>query len=173
LIEKVTDIVPIVVRNDEVKIEEIKDYDLIVLSPGPGIPSEAGKLKEIIQQYAKHKPIFGVCLGLQAIVEVFGGRLENLETVYHGVSSDIVVDSNSTLFMGFHKKIAVGRYHSWIASFKNFPTEFNITATDEQGRIMAIEHQSLPIYAVQFHPESILTPDGEEILRNVLNAVKN
>ena len=174
LIEKVTDIVPVVVRNDEVSVNELEPYDLIVLSPGPGIPSEAGKLKEIIQYYAQKKPIFGVCLGLQAIVEVFGGTIENMETVYHGVATDInIIDNNSTLFKDFHKKIAVGRYHSWIASVKNFPTEFNITATDEQGRIMAIEHKLLPIYAVQFHPESILTPDGEKILRNIFNKIKN
>lgn len=173
LIEKVTDVIPVVVRNDEVALDELTMYDLIVLSPGPGIPSEAGKLKEIIQTYANSKPIFGVCLGLQAIVEVFGGTLENMERVYHGVSSEINVNTNSTLFKDFHKTIAVGRYHSWIASALNFPSVFNITATDNQGQIMAIEHQSLPICAVQFHPESILTPNGEQILRNVLRLVKN
>lgn len=169
LIEKVTDVVPVVVRNDKVALDELALYDLIVLSPGPGIPSEAGKLKEIIQTYANSKPIFGVCLGLQAIVEVFGGTLKNMERVYHGVSSEINVNTNSTLFKGFNKTIAVGRYHSWVASGQNFPSVFNITATDNQGQIMAIEHQSLPIYAVQFHPESILTPDGEKIMRNLIS----
>ncbi|MDP2088834.1 MAG: aminodeoxychorismate/anthranilate synthase component II [Flavobacteriaceae bacterium] len=174
LIEKVSGIKPIVKRNDEVTLEEINEYDLMVLSPGPGIPSEAGKLKEIIQTYANSKPIFGVCLGLQAIVEVFGGTLENMETVYHGVSTDITVDNtNSELFKGLGTSLTVGRYHSWIASSNNFPKAFRVTAIDNQNRIMAIEHQSLPIYAVQFHPESILTPDGEQILRNLISELKN
>lgn len=174
LIEKVTDVIPVVIRNDEVCIDALAAYDLIVLSPGPGIPSEAGKLCEIIQKYYLTKPIFGVCLGLQAIVEVFGGTLENLETVYHGVSTEIdIIDKNSKIFKNLNTNLMVGRYHSWVASFTDFPSEFEITAVDKNNKIMAIEHHSLPIYAVQFHPESILTPDGEQILRNVLISVKN
>lgn len=174
LIEKVTDVIPVVIRNDEVCIDALAAYDLIVLSPGPGIPSEAGKLCEIIQKYYLTKPIFGVCLGLQAIVEVFGGTLENLETVYHGVSTEIdIIDKNSKIFKNLNTNLMVGRYHSWVASFTDFPSEFEITAVDKNNKIMAIEHHSLPIYAVQFHPESILTPDGEQILRNVFISVKN
>lgn len=172
LIEKVTDRVPVVVRNDEVTLEDLEMYDLIVLSPGPGIPSEAGKLKEIIQTYANAKPIFGVCLGLQALVEVFGGTLENMKQVYHGVSSEITVDTNTLLFKGLYKKIAVGRYHSWVASRTNFPDSFTISAVDDENNIMAIEHKNLPIYAVQFHPESILTPDGEQLMGNLINAIQ-
>ncbi|MCM2301024.1 MAG: aminodeoxychorismate/anthranilate synthase component II [Flavobacteriaceae bacterium] len=173
LIEKVTDVIPVVIRNDEVCIDALAAYDLIVLSPGPGIPSEAGKLCEIIQKYYLTKPIFGVCLGLQAIVEVFGGTLENLETVYHGVSTEIdIIDKNSKIFKNLNTNLMVGRYHSWVASFTDFPSEFEITAVDKNNKIMAIEHQSLPIYAVQFHPESILTPDGEQILRNVFISIK-
>lgn len=173
LIEKVTDVIPVVIRNDEVCIDALATYDLIVLSPGPGIPSEAGKLCEIIQKYYLTKPIFGVCLGLQAIVEVFGGTLENLETVYHGVSTEIdIIDKNSKIFKNLNTNLMVGRYHSWVASFTDFPSEFEITAVDKNNKIMAIEHQSLPIYAVQFHPESILTPDGEQILRNVFISIK-
>lgn len=173
LIEQVSGIIPVVIRNDEVMLEEIDAYDLIVLSPGPGIPSEAGKMNEIIKKYATYKPIFGVCLGLQAIVEVFGGNLENMETVYHGVSTPIFVDNKSVLFKDLDQSILVGRYHSWIASNHNFPSVFNITAVDNQQRIMAIEHQSLPIYAVQFHPESILTPDGAKMLQNLISALRN
>lgn len=174
LIEKVTDIIPDVIRNDELKIAELEMYDFIVLSPGPGIPSEAGKLMEIIKTYAFKKPIFGVCLGLQAIVEVFGGAIENMKTVYHGVSTEIVViDENSKIFKNLDSTLMVGRYHSWIASKNNFPKEFKVTAIDNQERIMAIEHRQLPIYAVQFHPESILTPNGEQMLRNIFKTVKN
>ena len=174
LIEKVTGNLPVVKRNDEIFIDEIEKYDLIVLSPGPGIPSEAYLLTQIIKKYANSKPIFGVCLGLQAIVEVFGGKLENMETVYHGVSAEIeVINKESKIFKGLNSTLTVGRYHSWIASRKHFPKEFKITAIGQQERIMAIEHHSLPIFAVQFHPESILTPDGEQMIKNVIEAVLN
>lgn len=174
LIEKVTGILPIVKRNDELTIEEVDLYDFIVLSPGPGIPDEAGILIEVIKMYASTKPIFGVCLGLQAIVEVFGGQLENLETVYHGVSTEIeVIDAESKIFKGMSAHLTVGRYHSWVASRLNFPHDFKITAIGQQERIMAIEHKTLPIFAVQFHPESILTPDGEQMLKNVVAAILN
>lgn len=171
LIEKVTNVLPDVIRNDEVVIEALNSYDLIVLSPGPGIPSEAGKLKQVIEKYASSKPIFGVCLGLQAIVEVFGGVIENMETVYHGVATDITIDNTTVLFRGLKTPIPVGRYHSWVASIKNFPNEFKVTAFDEENRIMAIEHRQLPIYAVQFHPESILTPDGEQMITNIFKSI--
>lgn len=171
LIEKVTNVLPDVIRNDEVDIEALNSYDLIVLSPGPGIPSEAGKLKAVIEKYATSKPIFGVCLGLQAIVEVFGGVIENMETVYHGVATEIAINNATVLFKGLKTPISVGRYHSWVASFKNFPDEFKITAFDGENRIMAIEHSQLPIYAVQFHPESILTPDGEQMVTNIFKLI--
>lgn len=174
LIEKVSDHIPIVIRNDEVVLSNLEQFDLIILSPGPGIPSEAGLLLDIIKNYALKKPMFGVCLGLQAIVEVFGGNLENLETVYHGVSTEIkVIDKNSVIFKDLKTTFKVGRYHSWIASNATFPNSFNITAVGDNNIIMAIEHKKLPIYAVQFHPESILTPDGEQMLKNVIQKVFN
>lgn len=173
LIEKVTNVVPVVIRNDEVFIDELELFDFIVLSPGPGIPSEAGKLNEIIKKYYLTKPIFGVCLGLQAIVEVFGGSLENMKKVYHGVSTEIeIIDKNSKIFKNLKTSLMVGRYHSWVASCNDFPNEFNITAVDKNNKIMAIEHHTLPIYGVQFHPESILTPNGEDIVYNIFSNLK-
>jgi anthranilate synthase component 2 len=172
LLEKVTGNLPVVKRNDEISLEEIVHYDLIVLSPGPGIPREAGLLIDIIKKYAHSKPIFGVCLGLQALVEVFGGELENMETVYHGVATEIeVLDKESKIFKGMKSTLNVGRYHSWVASRNHFPKEFKITAIGQEQRIMAIEHITLPIFAVQFHPESILTPTGELMLKNVIEAI--
>lgn len=174
LIEKVTGNLPMVKRNNEIQLEELEKYDFIVLSPGPGIPSEAGLLPEIIKKYAYKKPMLGVCLGLQAIVEVFGGKLENLDTVYHGVATEIkVTEKNSVIFKDLGNVIEVGRYHSWVASQINFPSEFKITAVSDENNIMAIEHKELPIYAVQFHPESILTPDGEQMVRNIISKLKN
>jgi len=174
LIEKVTNELPVVKRNDELDLDELESYDLIILSPGPGIPREAGLLLAVIEKYACTKPIIGVCLGLQALIEVFGGQIENLNSVYHGVATKIkVTDESSVIFKGLKSTVEVGRYHSWVASSTNFPTEFKITAVDYENRIMAIEHQKLPIFAVQFHPESILTPDGEQLLKNMIFNIKN
>ena len=154
-------------RNDLTSIKEPAAFDKILLSPGPGLPSEAGILKEIIFQYASSKPILGVCLGHQAICEVFGGRLENLRNVYHGVSAKaIFVSENEPLFKDLISPIEVGRYHSWIASQRDFPEVLKITSQDENGQIMSLRHKEYDISGIQFHPESILTPHGNKIIQN-------
>lgn len=160
-----------VYRNDEFDIDELKKFDKILLSPGPGIPDEAGLLKEVIKTYAPTKSILGVCLGQQAIGEVFGGNLTNLEKVYHGVATnvDILVDDEK-LFKGLDKKIEVGRYHSWVVSNTGFPEVLEITSVDENGQIMSLRHKTYDVRGVQFHPESVLTPNGKEILKNWLNS---
>lgn len=156
-----------VFRNDEMPMEKVAEYDKIILSPGPGIPSEAGQLLPLIKEYAGKKSILGVCLGHQAIGEAFGGKLVNLSTVYHGVALNCQVQS-SALFEGLPQNIPVGRYHSWVVSNENFPEELEVTAVDDNGYIMALQHKTYDIQGVQFHPESVLTPDGETILRNWL-----
>lgn len=173
LVEKITHIKVDVYRNDQITLEKVKEYDKIILSPGPGIPEEAGLLLPLIKEYAATKSILGVCLGHQAIGEAFGGKLVNLETVYHGVATEIEVGAQksevrSFLFNELPDKITVGRYHSWIVSEENFPEELEVTARDENGYIMALQHKTFDVQGVQFHPESVLTPDGEKILRNWL-----
>ena len=171
MVEDITGEYPAVFRNDEIKISEIDAYDLIILSPGPGIPDEAGILKEAIKAYAGKKPIFGVCLGLQAITEVFGGSLENLDSVFHGVATTMsVIKKDAVIYKDLPAEFDAARYHSWIASKKDFPTELEITAEDEFGDIMSIQHKEYNISAVQFHPESILTPTGEKMVRNFIEA---
>tara|TARA_B110000003_G_scaffold200168_2_gene198785 strand:- start:25845 stop:26369 length:525 start_codon:yes stop_codon:yes gene_type:complete len=171
MVENITGEFPKVFRNDEIEIEDISYYDLIMLSPGPGIPNEAGILKDIIRMYAGKKPIFGVCLGLQAIVEVFGGSIVNMDKVFHGVATEMnVTKSNAIIFKDVPTKFLAARYHSWIAFKDNFPNHLEITAEDELGEIMGIRHKSFPISAVQFHPESILTDVGEKIVRNFIEA---
>ncbi|WP_275316454.1 anthranilate synthase component II [Tenacibaculum bernardetii] len=173
MIEDITGNLPDVYRNDEISVTEIDRYDAIILSPGPGIPDEAGILKEVIKQYAGKKPIFGVCLGLQAITEVFGGSIENMGEVFHGVATEMeIVNKEAVIFKGVPQKFQAARYHSWIASNENFPSEINITAVDEDGGIQAIEHSVFNMSAVQFHPESILTEVGEQIVRNFLDNIK-
>jgi anthranilate synthase component II len=158
-------------RNDQLPLEKVKDYDKIILSPGPGIPEEAGLLLPLLKEYAASKSILGVCLGHQAIGEAFGGKLENLSTVYHGVATPIkLTDIKSRLFTGMPGQFEVGRYHSWIVTEKGLPAELEITARDENGFIMAMQHKQYDVQGVQFHPESVLTPDGETILRNWLKA---
>jgi anthranilate synthase component 2 len=171
-----------VFRNDEITLEDIAAYDKIILSPGPGIPSEAGLLLPLIKEYATTKSILGVCLGHQAIGEAFGGTLINLSTVYHGVATPVQLKNveketnrsllfkmhTSSLFEGLPNEIEVGRYHSWIISDKDFPEDLEVTATDDNGYIMALQHKKFDVQGVQFHPESVLTPDGETILRNWL-----
>lgn len=160
-----------VYRNDQLPLEKVKDYDKIILSPGPGIPKEAGLLLPLIKEYASSKSILGVCLGHQAIGEAFGGSLINLSTVYHGVATSCQLSiDNCQLFKGLPKEIEVGRYHSWIVSEENFPDELEIMARDENGYIMAMQHNSYDVKGVQFHPESVLTPDGETIMRNWLKS---
>ena len=173
LVEKITQVKADVYRNDQLPLEKVKDYDKIILSPGPGIPEEAGLLLPLIREYAASKSILGVCLGHQAIGEAFGGQLTNLSTVYHGVATDIqLVAENeqplSPLFNGLPSTIKVGRYHSWIVSEENFPAVLEITARDANGFIMGLQHRQYDVQGVQFHPESVLTPEGERILRNWL-----
>ena len=171
MVENITGKYPTVRRNDEISIEAINAYDLIILSPGPGIPDEAGILKEVIRVYAEKKPIFGVCLGLQAITEVFGGSLENLDSVFHGVATTMkVTDYDAVIYKGIPTEFEAARYHSWIASLKDFPEELQITAVDEFGAIMSLQHKTYKISAVQYHPESILTPFGEQIVKNFIEA---
>lgn len=158
-----------VYRNDKISIDDVAKYDKIILSPGPGIPSEAGLLLPVIERYAPQKSILGVCLGHQAIGEAFGAKLVNLEDVYHGVSNKINIISPSYIFDNLDKVIEVGRYHSWIVDSKNLPECFNITATDNSGQIMSISHKEYDVHGVQFHPESVLTPDGAIIVNNFLN----
>ncbi|MCB6060825.1 anthranilate synthase component II [Flavobacterium psychrophilum] len=158
-------------RNDEFDIDEIKNFDKILLSPGPGIPDEAGLLKEVIKTYAATKSILGVCLGQQAIGEVFGGSLINLEKVYHGVATNVnILVDNESLFDGLEKQIEVGRYHSWVLNTSDFPDVLEITSTDENGQIMSLRHKTYDVRGVQFHPESVLTPNGKKILENWVNS---
>ena len=159
-----------VLRNDEFELEELEKFDKILLSPGPGIPDEAGLLKEVIKKYATTKSILGVCLGQQAIGEVFGGSLTNLEKVHHGVASQIqILVDNETLFKGLENEIEVGRYHSWVISKDDFPDDLEITSVDKNGEIMSIRHKKYDVKGVQFHPESVLTPNGKQILENWVN----
>jgi anthranilate synthase component 2 len=165
-----------VFRNDKISLEKINDYDKIILSPGPGLPSESGLLLPLIKEYASSKSILGVCLGQQAIAEAFGGKLENLKNVYHGVATKIKINENRTpsendVFKSLPNELEAGRYHSWIVSKENFPADLEITAEDENGYIMALRHKTFDVQGVQFHPESVLTPMGEKIMRNWLNNV--
>lgn len=154
-------------QNDEISIAEAGRYDRIILSPGPGLPDEAGITKEIISKYYFTKPILGVCLGHQAIGEVFGAKLKNLEKVKHGISSRLVVtDRSEKIFSGIDKEITIGHYHSWVVSKENFPAVLKITAEDENGNVMAIRHNNYNVCGVQFHPESVLTPLGLTLLKN-------
>ncbi|SMC31608.1 anthranilate synthase component II [Cellulophaga tyrosinoxydans] len=158
----------IVKRNDQLTLEEVDSFANIVLSPGPGIPDEAGLLKEIIRTYAPTKKIFGVCLGQQAIAEVFGGSLVNLDKVYHGIATKINIIKDDVLFKDLPREIEVGRYHSWVVD-TNLPDTLVATSFDENGQIMSLRHKTYDVSAVQFHPESVLTPQGKKILENWLN----
>ncbi|MGB5553945.1 MAG: aminodeoxychorismate/anthranilate synthase component II [Flavobacteriaceae bacterium] len=158
----------VVKRNDRLTLEEVDAFDTIVLSPGPGVPDEAGLLKQIIATYGPTKKILGVCLGQQAIGEVYGGSLVNLKEVYHGIATNIKVIKEDVLFKGLPKEIAVGRYHSWVVH-PNLPEVLEATSVDENGQIMSLRHKTYDISAVQFHPESVLTPYGKKMLENWLN----
>ena len=158
-------------RNDQLTLEEVAVYDKIVLSPGPGLPDEAGLLKPIIEKYASTKSILGVCLGQQAIGEVFGGRLINLDTVYHGVATKITITvDDEPIFKNLTKNLNVGRYHSWVVDEKTLPEVLEATSFDEKGQIMSIRHKKYDVKGVQFHPESVLTPQGKLMLENWLNS---
>lgn len=157
-----------VVRNDQFKLEELEQYDKIVLSPGPGIPSEAGLLLDVIKYYSRKKPILGVCLGHQAIGEVYGAKLTNLSDVFHGVATEGTIISDDYIFEGCPKRIVMGRYHSWVVSRDGFPECLEVTAESDEGQIMALRHREYDIHGIQFHPESVLTPDGKRIISNWL-----
>lgn len=157
-------------RNDKISLEDINRFDKIILSPGPGVPSESGILLDVIRTYAATKSILGVCLGEQAIAEAFGGKLINLPEVHHGISSEIDVIAEDILFKGLPLKLEVGRYHSWAAEKAELPECLQITAVDSEGMIMALAHKQYDVRGVQFHPESVLTPMGEEMLKNWLNS---
>lgn len=159
-----------VVLNDRVDLDDVKKYDKIILSPGPGIPVEAGSMIDLIREYASSKSILGVCLGHQAIAETFGGKLKNLSTVYHGVTTNCYLEpGDHPLFRGLPAVFEVGHYHSWVVNGEDLPKELQVTAYDDNGLIMALQHQSYDVQGVQFHPESVLTPTGEIILRNWIN----
>jgi anthranilate synthase component II len=173
VVEKITHGKVDVYRNDKISLEKVNDYDKIVLSPGPGLPVESGLLLPLIKEYASSKSILGVCLGHQAIGETFGGNLINLTTVYHGVATRIKINSSripsaNDVFNSLPGELEAGRYHSWIVSKENFPAELEITAEDENGYIMGLRHKTLDVQGVQFHPESVLTPMGEKMMRNWL-----
>ncbi len=158
-----------VVKNDQITLEEVGKYDRIVLSPGPGIPSEAGVILDVIKRYAPTKSILGVCLGHQAIGEAFGGELVNLTKVYHGVESEISRVANDPIFEGIEDQFIVGRYHSWVVAGESMPEELEITAIDgESGQVMALRHRTYNVRGVQFHPESVLTPEGKKMINNWL-----
>lgn len=162
---------PFVYMNDAVNWNELDTCTSLVLSPGPGLPKRSGQLMEVINRYYQQKKILGVCLGMQAIVEFFGGKLKNLNEVKHGVQNKIIVEKNpgKYLYKDIPNEIEVGRYHSWVADESNFPGCLEITAKDEDGNIMSIQHQTLPVYAVQYHPESVMTAFGKKILQNWVN----
>ena len=157
-----------VFRNDKFVLNEIEQYDKIILSPGPGIPSEAGLLLDVIRTYRGRKPMLGVCLGHQAIGEVFGARLTNLSTVYHGVATEGTQYGNDPIFRGMPKRIIMGRYHSWVVDSTSLPECLEVTAMSDDGYIMALRHRHYDIHGIQFHPESVLTPEGRQIVKNWL-----
>lgn len=170
-IKELTDAQVDVYRNDKISLEDVAAYDKIVLSPGPGVPDEAGILKPLIAQYGSSKSIFGVCLGCQAIAEVYGGRLLNMNKVYHGVSTPVkITNTDDISFIGLPEVIDVGRYHSWVVAADQIPEGIKVSSVDEEGNVMAIFHESHDVRGVQFHPESVLTPRGKEIIANFLNS---
>ncbi|WP_312824960.1 aminodeoxychorismate/anthranilate synthase component II [Epilithonimonas sp.] len=159
-----------VYRNDQISLEDIEKYDKIILSPGPGIPEEAGILLDVIKKYAPTKSIFGVCLGQQAIAEAFGGSLINLSEIYHGVATEATQTKEHKIFNNLPENLEVGRYHSWAVNPDDFPAELEITSIDKNGMIMSLKHKTYDVHAVQYHPESILTPYGKQILENFLKS---
>ena len=158
-----------VLRNDQFTLPQLQPFDRIILSPGPGIPSEAGLLLDVIRTYAGHKPMLGVCLGHQAIGEVFCAQLVNLSEVFHGVATEGTQLGNDPIFAGLPRRITMGRYHSWVVDKESLPDTLEITALSDEGQIMALRHRSYNIHGIQFHPESVLTPQGHDIVRNWMN----
>ena len=162
-----------VYRNDQISLDAVGEYDLIILSPGPGIPQQAGIMPELIKRYANEKVIFGVCLGHQAIGEAYGGKLVNLEQVHHGIETEMTrTTEEDVLLNGVPKTFNAGRYHSWVVDPETLPEELVVTATGEYGGVMAMRHRELPIFSVQFHPESIMTEHGRLMIKNLLNFVR-
>lgn len=157
-----------VFRNDQFTLNQLERFTKIILSPGPGIPEEAGLLMDVIRTYAGRKPMLGVCLGHQAIAEVFGGKLVNLKEVYHGIATEGTQFGNDPIFSGLPKRIVMGRYHSWVVDRAGFPDCLEVTAMSDDGKIMALRHRNYNIHGIQFHPESVLTPEGATIVRNWL-----
>ena len=171
-IEQITGLKPAVFRNDEIGLDEVDEYDKILLSPGPGVPAEAGVCLDLVKRYASCKSIFGVCLGHQAIGEAFGATISNLENVFHGVSTPVkVTDGTEYLFKGIPSSFAAGRYHSWIVDLLDLPESLKVTCLDEKGFIMGTSHREYDIRGLQFHPESVLTENGFSIVRNWINQV--
>ena len=158
-----------VLRNDRFNLSDLDRFDKIILSPGPGIPSEAGLLLDVIRTYAGKKPILGICLGEQAIGEAFGANLINLKDVFHGVQTPVQIFDDETLFRSLPKTLQVGRYHSWVVSEEGLPDCLEVTARIEEGYIMGLRHKTFDIHGIQFHPESVLTPDGLQIIQNFIN----
>ncbi len=159
----------VVMRNDEIELDAVNDFNSIVLSPGPGLPSEAGIMPALIKTYSQSKPILGICLGHQALAEAYGAKLSNLEKVLHGVEREIIIAKpEDRLFTGLAKQITTGHYHSWVVSPQGLPTDFEITARDKEGNIMALSHTRFPFSGVQFHPESVMTSSGMKIVKNWL-----
>lgn len=156
-------------RNDQFDIDDVERFDKIVLSPGPGVPDEAGLLKAVIRRYAPTKSILGVCLGEQAIGEVFGAEIYNLNTVFHGIQSSVRIVAPDYIFDNLSDSIKVGRYHSWVVGKEDFPAELEVTAVSDEGQVMALKHRRYDVHGIQFHPESILTPKGRTIIRNFIN----
>ena len=156
-------------RNDQFKLSDLEGFDNIILSPGPGSPEEAGLLMEVIRTYAGRKPILGVCLGHQAIGEVFGAKLENLSSVFHGVATEGTQFGIDPIFAGLPQRIVMGRYHSWVVSKEQFPDCLEVTAESDEGQIMALRHRQFNVHGIQFHPESVLTPEGRTIVKNWLS----
>ncbi|MCW3076952.1 MAG: anthranilate synthase, amidotransferase component [Bacteroidetes bacterium] len=166
LVEKVSEIPFDVVRNDKISIDEINNYSKILLSPGPGLPADAGIMPDLIKVYCKTKSILGVCLGMQAIGEAFGSELKNLDSVFHGVATPVNVVGEHTVFNNCPKRFNVGRYHSWVVNSKNLSSDLLITSMDDENNIMSLRHKSYDVGGVQFHPESILSEYGEQMLKN-------
>ena len=160
-----------IARNDRISVEEAGRYNRIILSPGPGIPSEAGILPEVVKRYAAEKSILGICLGEQAIGQAFGGKLTNLSEVFHGIQTNVKIKNKDYIFSGLPTEIPVGRYHSWVVDTDGFPEELVITAISSEGQIMALKHREYDVHGIQFHPESVLTPDGKQIVGNWLKGV--
>lgn len=157
-----------VLRNDRFELEDIKCFDKIILSPGPGVPSEAGLLMDVVRRYSAEKPMLGVCLGHQAIGEVFGGSLKNLDQVFHGVATE-GSHIDDPLFAGVPQRFTMGRYHSWVVDTENLPDCLEVIAKSDEGQIMALRHKEFNVRGIQFHPESVLTPQGDIMIRNFLN----